>query len=212
MTENNVPYTVALTHYPTPDDWLLCKECALVTIGKTPVNPPDLTWKHSILRARHSPIRVLEFVFRLDGVPYYVSTHLCRHVHAQPFVRSQRSNPDRGSERQDAPVGMIWVMNAEELMAIAEKRLCNKADPLTRALVREMCRKVEAVCPEFAGLLGPKCTHGTCREMQPCKTATPCCADCKHVALDDVGFPSICELHDETTDPMGTCAFWEAAQ
>ncbi len=57
------------------------------------------TWKHSILRARHSPIRTLQFAFYLEDVPYWVSTHLARHVHAQPFIRSQRN--DRENEYDD---------------------------------------------------------------------------------------------------------------
>lgn len=205
------PYTVSLTHYPGPDDWMECKRRALVTIGKHPANPPDQDWKHKILRARHSPIRWLMFSFGIT-CPYYVSIHLARHVHAQPYIRSQRSNPSRGAARQDEPVEMIYDVNAQELMAVAEARLCNKADPLTRALVRDMCRKVEAVCPEFWGLLGPMCcTVGSCREMQPCKTATPSCADCKHVRMDDLGCLEHCSLHDDETDPQGTCAFWEAS-
>ncbi len=205
------PYTVALTRYPGQDDWMECKRRALVTVGLHPVNPPDQDWKHRILRARHSPIRWLMFSFDLT-VPYYVSTHLCRHVHAQPFVRSQRSNPSRGAARQDEPVEMIWDMNAAELMAVAEARLCNKADPLTRALVRDMCRKVEAVCPEFAGLLGPMCcTTGYCREMTPCHNE-PFCVDCKHVRMNDLGCPEYCSRFDEETDPVTTCAFWEAAE
>lgn len=204
-------FEVTLERYPDDDTWLICKHCALVTVGKTTINPPDMAWKQKILRARHSPIRVLQFLFCLRNVPYYVSNHLVRHVHAQPFVRSQRSNPDRGAERQDAPVDMFWYMNAEELMAIAEKRLCNKADPLTRQVVREMCRKVEAVCPEFAGLLGPMCcTTGYCREMTPCHNE-PFCVDCKHVRMNDLGCPEYCSRFDEETDPVTTCAFWEAS-
>lgn len=204
------PYTVALTHYPGPDDWMECKRRALVTIGKYPVNPPDQDWKRRILRARHSPIRWLMFSFDIT-CPYYVSTHLCRHVHAQPFVRSQRSNPSRGAERQDAPVEMIYDLNAQELMAVAEARLCNKADPLTRAVVREMCQKVEAVCPEFAGLLGPKCTHGWCMEMCPCSETLlrPKCANCEHSGRNTDG--TWCELTNQDVAPMNTCAFWEAS-
>lgn len=188
---------------------MLCKKCALVTVGKTPLTPPDMTWKQKILRARHSPIRVLEFVFRLEGIPYFASVHLCRHVHAQPFVRSQRSNPDRGSERQDAPVDMYWMMNADELQSIARARLCSKADPVTQGIVREMCKQVEALFPEFSGLFGPLCcTDGCCREMSPCD-APPFCATCKHAELNEVGYPDGCDLRSEKTDPSDTCAFWE---
>ena len=120
---------VKLLKYPTDEDWAFAKQCALVTIGKEMKTAPDMAWKHAILRARHSPIRTLQFAFYLEGVPYWVSTHLARHVHAQPFIRSQRNDRqdeyDRNAARQDAPVDMIWYMNAEELMTVMEKRLCH---------------------------------------------------------------------------------------
>lgn len=159
--------------WPTEEDWMLCKECALVTVGKEVAGAPSAKWRHAILQARHSPIRVLQFAFLLEDLPYYVSTHLARHVHAQPFIRTQRNDRqgkyDRRAARQDAPVDMIWYMNAEELMTIAEKRLCMQADASTRAVVRMVCTLAVDKCPELEGLLGAPCKlTGRCREMTPC--------------------------------------------
>ena len=164
---------ITLLKYPTDEDWAFAKQCALVTIGKEMKTEPDMAWKHAILRARHSPIRTLQFAFYLEGVPYWVSTHLARHVHAQPFIRSQRNDRqdayDRNAARQDAPVDMIWYMNAEELMTIMEKRLCNLAADETRAVAYKMRELVDDKCPEFCELLAPPCHAGGCREMYPCK-------------------------------------------
>lgn len=165
---------VKLIKYPTSEDWMLCKQCALVTVGKDAVTEPDVAWKRKILEARHSPIRELKFVFELE-IPYWVSVHLCRHIHAQPYVKSQRNDRqtdyDRNSAPQDAPVRMIWSMNAEELMVIANKRLCNQASKETRQAVQLMCLEVLEVCPEFESLLVPMCKYhnGKCHEMFPCK-------------------------------------------
>jgi hypothetical protein len=162
---------VELIKYPSTEDWIFCKQCALVTIGKDSEKEPLYQWKHDILRARHSPIRVLNFAFRLE-IPYWVSVHLCRHVHSQPFVRSQRNDRqneyDRNKAPQDAPVDMIWYMNAEELMTIANKRLCSLASLETQEVVGAMCREVLRVLPEFRGLLVPMCKYGKCNEMFPC--------------------------------------------
>ena len=57
---------VELIKYPNSDDWKLCKQCALVTVGKEVKTEPAIDWRHSILEARHSPIRVLNFVFKLE--------------------------------------------------------------------------------------------------------------------------------------------------
>ena len=161
---------VSLLKYPTEEDWQLVKKAALTTVDKTIKTPPSLTWKKSILEARHSPIRMLHFVFELRDIPYWVSVHLCRHVHAVPFVKSQRNDRqdqyDRNSARQDAPVNMMWEMNAEELCVIANKRLCKMASEETRNVVSDMCNLVKEVMPEFEDVLVPACVYnGKCHEM-----------------------------------------------
>ena len=163
---------VKLIEKPTDNDWLEVKRRALVTIGKKPVTAPDFQWKHDILRARHSPIRRLNFSFYIE-CPYWVSVHLCRHIHAQPYVKSQRndrqSDYDRNSAPQNATVSMIWDMNAEELMTIANKRLCGLTAKETREVVHRMCFLVSSEFPEFKGLLEPYCAYwGRCQEMYPC--------------------------------------------
>ena len=164
---------ITCTEYPTEQDWIACKERALVTVGLNIKNPPDENWKKSILKARHSPIRRLRFSFKLEGIPSWVSVHLVRHIHAQPYVKSQRNdrqnNYDRTKAPQDSPVNMIWDMNAEELMVIANKRLCNQASPETREVVKLMCEEVLKTNPEFKEFLVPMCQYvGECKEMYPC--------------------------------------------
>lgn len=121
---------IKLNEYPDNGDWMAVKERALVTVGKKAVTEPDHRWKEKMLEARHSPIRRLMFSFYIE-CPYWVSVHLCRHIHSQPYVRSQRNDRqadyDRTKAPQDSPVSMIWDMNAEELMVIANKRLCAQA-------------------------------------------------------------------------------------
>lgn len=162
---------VELLEMPNERDWIEVKRRALVTIGRKPVTAPTEEWKHDILRARHSPIRRLFFSFYIE-CPYWVSVHLCRHIHAQPYVKSQRNDRqndyDRNSAPQDAIVSMIWDMNAEELMVIANKRLCKQASEETQAVIKDICDKVIEVCPEFEGLLVPMCKYGRCHEMFPC--------------------------------------------
>lgn len=167
---------VVVKKFPDPvEDWNEVKDRALATQGlEKIINAPDAVWKHDLLEARHSPIRWLRFSFRIY-CPYWVSVHLCRHVHAQPYVQSQRndrqSKYDRNKAPQDQPVMMIWDLNAEELMIVANKRLCNKAQDETREVVRQMCLLVLHEFPEFTGLLVPSCLYngGICHEIKPCK-------------------------------------------
>lgn len=164
---------VICIEHPTEQDWIACKERALVTMGLKVKNAPTEEWKKSILKARHSPIRRLRFSFYLEDVPTWVMTHLVRHVHAQPYVLSQRNdrqdNYDREKAPQDAPVKAIWDMEAEELMIIMNKRLCKQASEKTRNLVQMMRDEVLKTNPEFEPFLVPMCKYvGECKEMYPC--------------------------------------------
>ena len=171
--------TIELIKIPTDADWSLCRMAAMNTIWRDGGidTVPTAEWKHRILRARHSPIRVLTFYIRMRGIPYWVSTHLVRHVHAVPFVSTQRNDRQTMYDRREAPQGslvnMDWYMNAEELLTIAHKRLCTQASPETRAVVHAICDKVVEACPEFTGLLVPMCEYrgGVCTEFKPCGRA-----------------------------------------
>lgn len=166
--------SVQLIEAPTAEDWLECKRRALVTVGLRPKTAPGSEWKHSILEARHSPIRRLVYTFGFVNLPYYVSVHLARHVHAQPYIQTERNDRqacfDRRLAPQAAPVMMLWDINAEELQIIANKRLCNLANSETRSIVLKMCALAESHTPELHGLLVPLCDYcgGVCHEMYPC--------------------------------------------
>lgn len=169
---------VRILKHPTDEDWMLCKQMAYRTVSKNTDKLPTMEWKQKILRANHSPIRVLPFCFELVDIPYWVSVHLVRHVHATPFVSTQRNDRqdkyDRRKAPQDAPVTMGWYMNAEELITIAHKRLCSQASEETREVVQEICNKVIELNPEFDGLLVPSCVYrgGICEEFHPCGRAS----------------------------------------
>ena len=164
---------VKLIESPTQKDWYEVKRRALVTVGKEMATEPDFEWKKRILSARHSPIRRLFFAFYIE-CPYWVSVHLCRHIHAQPYVKSQRndrqSKYDRNIAPQNETVSMIWDMNAEELITIANKRLCKQASKETREVVQMMCDLVNEKFPEFEKELVPACIRngGMCYEMKYC--------------------------------------------
>lgn len=165
---------VWMLNYPTEEDWMGCLRRALVTVYGRDARvavPPSSEWRHRILEARHSPIRHLWYGFVIEDIPSNIATHLCRHIHAQPYVSSLRNDRqdamDGDAARRDTPVDMILDVNAEELMVIANKRLCSKAAAKTQEVVREMCRAAEMATPELKGLLVPMCEYhgGVCHEM-----------------------------------------------
>lgn len=170
---------IELIDHPKEDSWAGVRERAVITVYRNretysrEVKLPTSEWKKRILGARHSPIRYLRYSFLIEGIPSNTATHLCRHVHAQPYVSSLRN--DRQSEfdgdaaRRDTPVNMIFDVNAEELMVIANKRLCIKSAERTRAVVKKMCELAIGVTPELKEFLVPMCeyTH-FCYEFNSC--------------------------------------------
>lgn len=169
---------VTLIKKPTEEDLIFCKHCLWITDTKrkkqTPKNRISSELLAKILDARHSPIRVLQFGFLIEDIPSNISTHLARHVHAQPFIGSLRNDRqdemDGDAARRDTPVDMILYCNAEELMTIANKRLCFRAAQKTREVVEMMCNAAEEALPELDGLLVPMCEYRgrECHELDGC--------------------------------------------
>ena len=167
---------VSLIYGPSDRELLLFKRCIWVTMGKTEVPKilPSERLLRGALKARHSPIRVLNYAFLIEGIPSNTSTHLARHVHAVPFISSLRNDRqermDGDAARRDTPVDMIYYVNAEELQVIANKRLCMKASPKTREVVRMMCDEAIKATPEIGDMLIPNCQYhgGLCYELESC--------------------------------------------
>ena len=167
---------VECIYWPQERERMLFKRAVRITMGKAeyPRELPTPKLVRDCLTARHSPIRVLNFAFLIEDIPSNISVHLCRHVHAVPFVSSLRNDrQDRmdGDEApRNTPVDMIYYVNAEELMTIANKRLCNLASEKTRDAVKMMCLKAVEKMPELDGLLVPQCEYhgGVCHEIKGC--------------------------------------------
>ncbi len=174
-------WKIEILRCPTEIDWKRCLLLARATQGKYDApNEPSLEWKKKILKSEHSPIRTLMFTIKMDGIPYCNSVHFVRHKYGvEHYVQSQRKNPDRGAERQDAPVTHIMDINAQELIFMARKRLCYKADRVTREIMLDICVAINELYdiwdrPEeskmWEEVLLPACgmKAKNCREFKPC--------------------------------------------
>lgn len=165
---------VEMIKHPTDEDWLFCKQCALNTIGKSSTTLPTSEWKEKILKAEHSPIRTLWFAFKIE-MPYWVSVHFVRHKYGvEHFVQSQRddrANNDipRAEKPQGEMVTHIMYINAQELMFMARRRLCNQASFETQLVMKFIVKEVLKTNPEFSKVLVPMCVYqGNCPEFEPC--------------------------------------------
>lgn len=165
--------TIELIKTPTESDWQAVKDRAMNTIGKESGKFPTTNWKRDILRAEHSPIRTLTFTVRLTGIPYWVSTHFVRHkIGIEHFVSTQRTDRtgiDRNELPQSAPVSHTMVINAQALINISRKRMCNQASKETRDIWFMVINEIGLHEPELASMCVPECVYrGFCPEMKSC--------------------------------------------
>lgn len=91
----------------------LLRKAASITIGK----PSNITLKRSYALG-HSLMRTQLFWVEMRQIPLSVAIHLCRHIHAQPYQLSKRT--DRGGE----DMGKICEAVSHDL--------CNIYDALTQ--------------------------------------------------------------------------------
>ena len=138
---------------------------------------PSVKWKKKIIKAEHSPLRCLMFNIDFYDIPNYVSTHLVRHVHAQPFVSTSRPDidghqPPREEQRKTDPVNMRLFLNAQEIINISKVRLCNKAEIETRKIWKQVVEELRKIEPELANACVPNClSKSYCPEFKSCGLA-----------------------------------------
>ena len=135
---------------------------------------PSVKWKKKIIKAEHSPLRCLMFNIDLYDIPRYVSDHLVRHVHAQPFVSTGRSdvlkeNLPREEQRMTDLYNTRLFLNAQEIINISRARLCNKAEATTREIWKAVIDELRKIEPELANACVPNCLYrGFCPEFKSC--------------------------------------------
>ena len=155
------------------DNWQEVKDATMTTIGKSTGKYPDSKWKKRLILAEHSPIRKLSFTWRWKDLFYWVSVHFVRHKVGIDFwqstQRTDRTSENRNEKRQDAPVNLEATANAQALINISRKRLCNCASPETRKAWLEVKEKVAETEPELANCMVRECIYrGFCPEFIKC--------------------------------------------
>lgn len=158
--------------------WKRALNAARRTIGKNPLDKePSNSWKAKMLLAEHSPIRLIEYEWTWSDIMQWVTTHLVRHHEGcEKFVHSQRG--DRRaileeynvSSRDELPQGatndMDMTANAQALINISRKRLCNCTSKETREAWKQVQDAIREVDPVMADKMVPECIYrGFCPEF-----------------------------------------------
>lgn len=150
------------------------------TVGKKFLDKePSEGWWRKILMARHSPIRVVKYFIKIEGVPEWVQTHFVRHhIGVEKFVSTQRTDRT-GDERKRSqiPQGeekvVLLDVNPEAIINISRRRCCGQSSKETRYIWLQVLKELEKIDPELIKFCVPECIHvGFCPEMK-------CCNFCK---------------------------------
>jgi thymidylate synthase ThyX len=154
--------------------WLRALNAARWTMGKAPLSKePSNEWKDKIIRAEHSPIRLVEFDIYLEDIPSFVAMHLVRHhIGCEKFVvtnREDRRNVNPEEVNRLTPVNMLMTCNAQSLINISRKRLCNMASKETREVWKAVKDAIAEIDPIMAKHMVRECVYrGFCPEMKSC--------------------------------------------
>ena len=129
-----------------------------------------------IYRNEHSPIRTQIFKVSMLGIPTFVSTHYVRHNvgilgHFCKTQRDDRIGDTEGTAHDRwTPTNHGILCNAQALINIARKRLCNTSHISTRAVMYMLRDAVKEVDEDLAKRMLPECRYrgNVCHEDRVC--------------------------------------------
>ncbi|OSA89105.1 UNVERIFIED_ORG: hypothetical protein B2H93_16750 [Clostridium botulinum] len=156
------------------DYWQQIKDATMNTIGKNTGKYPENDWKRKLLISEHSPIRKLKISWRWLDLKYWVSVHITRHwlgiIHFVSTQRTDRTGLSRDELPQNSLVNHECEANAQSLINISRRRLCNCASPETRQAWQLVKEKISEVEPELSKCMVRECVYrnGLCPEMFTC--------------------------------------------
>ncbi len=154
--------------------WRDVADAARTTIGmEQGCKEPSASWKKNMLLAEHSPIRQLFVRWKWVDLKYWVSVHFVRHkIGIEHFVRTQRTDRtgvNRDELPQAALVSHECLANAQAIISISRKRLCNQASLETREAWQAVLDRLKEPEPELYQAAVPECIYrGFCPELHSC--------------------------------------------
>ena len=134
---------------------------------------PSSKWKRRMLLCEHSPIRQLFIKCKWYDLKYWVSVHFVRHkVGIEHWVRTQRTDRTH-IDRDELPQGSLveheFEANAQAMITISRKRLCNQAAGETREAWQAVLESIKEEQPELYSVCVPDCIYrGWCYEFRSC--------------------------------------------
>ena len=175
--------------------WNRALNAARKTWGKNKIEKePSEEWKKMALMAEHSPIKLVEYTISFKDLRQWVGVHLLRHPFVLPFIHTQRVDKRELDEYVDKVMSILsdevkndpsfnkrdylfqgqtndqdFVVNAQTLINISKKRLCNCASKETRDAWKAVQDAIREFDPVMASFMVPNCVYrGFCPEKDSC--------------------------------------------
>ena len=131
------------------------------------------SYMRKMYRCEHSPIRLREFKIVIENCPSWVATHFVRHhIGVEKFVSTQRTDRtgvDRNKLPQDSPVRLQMNCNAQAMINISRKRLCNCASKETKMIWLMVLAELRKIDRPLWDCCVPECVYrGHCPEYKGC--------------------------------------------
>lgn len=126
--------------------------------------------KTKLLLAEHSIIRELWIKWLWVDIPYWVTVHFKTHsLGTIQDTKSQRGQRNRENLPQGALVNHEMSANAQAMINISRKRLCNRAADETQEAWQGVINRLRYYEPELADLCVRECVYrGFCPEVECC--------------------------------------------
>lgn len=156
------------------NNWIDVLNAARNTVGKSILDrEPSNKFKHDILLAEHSPIRMLSFNWQWNGIKSWISQHFSRHnqymVHFVTTSRNDRTGIERDELTQSHLVDHNCYANAQSIIDTSRKRLCNASHKETIKEWEAFLESLKDLEPELYSVCVRECVYrGFCPEINKC--------------------------------------------
>jgi hypothetical protein len=152
---------------------LMQKACSFTMGGKE-----SKATLQTMYKCEHSPIRTQIFCIEMHDIPTFASVHFRTHKigmqhfdEDEHFVKSNREDlpSHSGDGGRWQPVSHMIICNAQSLISMSRKRLCQKAHSEVRKIMSQIRAQVSMVDQELAKVMVPDCIYrNSCNEIKPC--------------------------------------------
>jgi hypothetical protein len=140
-----------------------------ITQNKTPTcKEPSQAFIKKQIRLRHKTLEIKRFEI-IAEMPQFVYAHLRAHRDPKAFTGTRRDDlQDKARDPNETVLGYFDV-SAEDLLHMAEQRLCRKSHSKTVEVMTRIKGEVFTLEPDLARAMVARCVvEGWCREDRPC--------------------------------------------